>query len=386
MKNNNLHISMNHFTHASRVMKEIKTILKHTNTDSVFIAAIHKENILEEEDLLTNVSLKRFKLNSKKLPKTLIFQLIKYIEFSMKICSFYKNKNIKMINVHSLALLPLGVLLKIVFKAVLIYDTHELETETRNLSGIRKFLSKGLESVLFRFCDGVICVNKSISQWYQERYKMEAPPAIVINTPVFKKINKKKNLFREEFGIDEQTKIYLYQGGLTIGRNIETLLTTFSEYNDAKSKRAIVFMGYGILEDKVKAYAKKNSNIFFKPAVSQNDLMDYTSSADVGFVLIDKGALSYEFSLPNKLFEYAMAGLAIIASDNIEIKNFVEHYNCGFCLSEISPDTINKLLNEFEKKTVHIFSQNALKMFEENNWSHQEEILKEFYSEIITIK
>ena len=377
---NNLHISMTPFTHESRVLKEVNTITVYTDIEKIYIAALHESELLPSEKISDQISLKRFILKTRNLPKNIPFQLIKYVEFIFKTYFFYRKKNIKVINIHTLALLPLGVFLKYSFGAKLIYDTHELETETRNLKGIKKLLVKKLESLFIHACDDVICVNQSIAQWYQERYQMEDSPVVILNTPVFKVLKKKKDLFRQEFNISEETTIFLYQGGLTTGRNIELLLEAFSKIKSSKS--AIIFMGFGPLEEKVKRHAEKTSNIFFKPAVSQELLLDYTSSADIGFVIIDKGSLNNLMSLPNKLFEYAMAGVGVIASNNIEIKKFVQNYNCGFCIEDVNSKSIISTIKLITDESINLFSINALKMSKENNWSHQEKTLIEIYKKI----
>jgi glycosyltransferase involved in cell wall biosynthesis len=376
---NNLHISMTSFTHESRVFKEVNTIINHSNIQNVYIAALHENNLLENEKIGTGLFLKRFRLKTRSLPKSILFQSFKYVELLLQVYFFYRNKNIKILNIHTLALMPLGVFLKILFNARLVYDTHELETETMNLRGTKKILAKILERLFINYCDDIICVNQSIANWYMKNYRVDSSPKVVLNTPVFKKLKKKKNLFREEFNISEHTTIFLYQGGLTTGRNIELLLETFSNLKSSKS--VIIFMGYGSLEEKVKRFTEINSNIFFKRAVSQELLIDYTSSADIGFVLIDKVSLNNSMSLPNKLFEYAMAGIGVIASDNIEIKRFVQNYNCGFCLDDVNNKSIVNTLELFTDENTKLFSVNALKMFEENNWSHQEKALIEIYKE-----
>ena len=376
---NNLHISMTSFTHESRVFKEVNTIINHSNIQNVYIAALHENNLLENEKIGTGLFLKRFRLKTRSLPKSILFQSFKYVELLLQVYFFYRNKNIKILNIHTLALMPLGVFLKILFNARLVYDTHELETETMNLRGTKKILAKILERLFINYCDDIICVNQSIANWYMKNYRVDSSPKVVLNTPVFKKLKKKKNLFREEFNISEHTTIFLYQGGLTTGRNIELLLETFSNLKSSKS--VIIFMGYGSLEEKVKRFTEINSNIFFKRAVSQELLIDYTSSADIGFVLIDKVSLNNSMSLPNKLFEYAMAGIGVIASDNIEIKRFVQNYNCGFCLDDVNNKSIVNTLELFTDENTKLFSVNALKMFEENNWSHQEKALIDIYKE-----
>jgi len=75
---------------------------------------------------------------------------MKYLEFVYRITLFYRKKDIQMVNIHSVAFLPFGVLLKYFYNARLIYDTHELETETNGSNGIRKKLSKLIEKIKTR--------------------------------------------------------------------------------------------------------------------------------------------------------------------------------------------------------------------------------------------
>lgn len=63
-----------------------------------------------------------------------------------------------MINIHAISLLPFGVLLKYLYKATLVYDTHELETETGDYSPMRKKLVKFMEKTFIkRGCDLIFC-------------------------------------------------------------------------------------------------------------------------------------------------------------------------------------------------------------------------------------
>ena len=104
-----------------------------------------------------------------------------------------------MVNVHSLALLPLGVFLKWAFKAKLIYDAHELESEVHGAKGIRKVGGKWIESILVKRADHVFVVSESISDWYSSTYGISRP-TVVLNAPYSKKVSK-NNYFREKYGL-----------------------------------------------------------------------------------------------------------------------------------------------------------------------------------------
>ena len=78
---NNLHISLTEFRNESRVIKETASIVMNNIAENVYIAALHSGELKEQENIASNVELKRFKLNSRKIGKNLPAQLLKYLEF-----------------------------------------------------------------------------------------------------------------------------------------------------------------------------------------------------------------------------------------------------------------------------------------------------------------
>ena len=59
------------------------------------------------------------------------------------------------------------------------------------------------------------------------------------------------------------------------------------------------------------------------------DLLALTATADFGLSLIEPVSLSYEYCMPNKLFEYMMAGVPVIVSPTVEQRKLVERYGSG---------------------------------------------------------
>ena len=162
---NNLHISLTEFRNESRVLKETNSLIKYGIADTVYIASLYASNLEKEQRYSERLILNRFKLKTRNLSKYFFMQVFKYIEFVCKVTFFYQTRAIKMVNVHSIALLPLGVLLKYLYKAKLVYDAHELETETSGLSGARKKLAKFMEKDMIKKCDLIFVVSENIADW-----------------------------------------------------------------------------------------------------------------------------------------------------------------------------------------------------------------------------
>ena len=365
---NNLHISLTEFRNESRVLKETNSILNSNIASKVYIASLHSDDLEEEKIYKDNLILNRFKLSSRKLSKNLFVQVLKYFEFMYRVTFFYRKKDIKMINIHAIALLPFGVFLKYFYKSKLVYDTHELETETNGSKGLRKKLAKFIEKTLIKKCDLIFVVTENIADWYEKEYNIQRP-VVVKNAPrLFDMV--KTNHFRENLGIKDNSIIVLYQGGLSKGRGVNLLLECFKQRDD--DKVVIVFMGYGELEEDIKIASREKNNIFFYPAVAPEIVLDYTSSADIGISFIENISLSDYYCLPNKLFEYAMAGLPVIVSNLKEMSELVEYYDMGIVVKDDNIESINNSIDKILLSDVEQMKKNARKCAEENSWEVQE--------------
>ena len=373
---NNLHISLTEFRNESRVLKQTNSIATLPGIQHVYIAALHNDNLKTDETLGDNITLKRFVLTTRGLSKGLFAQLIKYVELLFRIILFYRKKGVGIINVHTLALLPLGYIVKLLYGAKLIYDTHELETETVNSRGIRKKLAKLVERLLIRKADHIFVVSENIANWYQKEYEIPRP-TIVLNAP--NKITIEKNqYFRNHFQLRDDQIIALYQGGLSPGRGIEILLEAFSLRGD--DRIIIVFMGYGILEDQIKNVADKYKTVFFHQAVPPGKLLSHTVSADIGISLIENTCLSYYYCMPNKLFEYTMVGLPVLVSNMKEMREFVERYEIGWVMQEQTIESVNQTIDMILKTDMTQYKNNTYLAASENCWEHQEKKMLAVYN------
>jgi len=376
----NLHISLTNFKNEGRVLKETRSIISHGIAEKVFIAALHEEDLQEHESISNKINLKRFHLASRYLPKNFFWQAIKYIEFLIRVWWYYKKKSIKMINVHSLGLLPLGVFLKYCYGAKLIYDTHELETEINGLNGFRKKLAKITEKSLIRFVDQTFVVSQSIADEYSRMYQ-GINPVVILNCPYYTPPIK-SNLFREHFGISQDVVIFLYQGGLSKERGICSILEAFKTMQDPR--KVIVFMGYGPLEKEIKEASSKYSNIYFYPAVPVDEVLKYTSAADVGIHFIKNTCLNHYYCMPNKLFEYIGGGLPVIVSNVYEMASFVNKYKVGVVARDDTPQALLEAIDEIYKTDLTVLKRNTLEVARKFCWEVQEKGMISAYQKLFS--
>lgn len=375
----NIHITLTDFRNESRVLKEIASLQSAAIFNSYMVIALGANELPMNEERKGSFKLKRLSLCTRNLPKSAPFQLLKFLEFMLKCVWIVRQERPAVVNLHTLALLPLGWMLKKLFGCKLVYDAHELETEKNGLHGFRQELSKWVEHRFIKECDLVIVVGEYIANWYAESYKITKP--IVVKNAPFLIERKKHDLFREQLNIKPNQKILLYQGGLVRGRGVHLVLNAFKQRHD--DNVVLVFMGYGDLESEVKQAERLNKNIRFMPAVSPEVLLDYTSSADVGIAFIENTCLSYFYCLPNKLFEYAMVGLPVLTSDMKEMADSVTKNNFGVVIKDESAVSINLAVDEILEKDFYEMSDAAYEFASNNSWNHQEKVMLEGYRRML---
>jgi len=364
----NLHISLTPFKNESRVIKQTNSLVKHGLFNKIYILALHEEGLAITEHLSPQIEVHRIVLKTRRLSKGLAIQGIKYLELSFRILFFALKIRPQVVNIHGLPLLPLGSLIKLLSKARLVYDTHELETETDGLTGLRQRLARWVEKLFIRSADATVVVGNEIRNWYITNYKCKNT-VTVLNCPNYVR-HERTDLIRNEFNIEKGRKIILYLGGISEGRGVRYLLESFNILTN--HNYALVFIGYGDLENLVSAYSAKNNHIFLRKAVRPEEVIQYAASADVGVSIIEDNCLSYTYCLPNKLFEYTMAGIPTIVSDLPEMRKIVEEYNIGVAISGKDNDEFKRALLKLEEMPVELMNNNLAKAAIILNWESQE--------------
>jgi glycosyltransferase involved in cell wall biosynthesis len=347
--------------------------------DEIVVASQWKYNQKLEEAIDQKRFVKRFKLCSYGFGKGLLAKAIQYIEFILVVFWKYKKVQFEFVNCHSLLVLPIGVLLKRFGRTkVLIYDPHELETERVGLVGKRQKMSKWFEKKLIRHVDKIIVVCDPIANWYRNEYSLENVHVIRNMPNQYKLSHTKSTRLKDNFNIPHNHVLYIYQGVLSKERGVDTLLKVFDQVHDDKH---IVFMGFGDSESVIKEVAKTAKNIHFQPAVKSSEIIDYTSSADIGiFFISGQVCLSYQYCLPNKFGEYLIAGLPVLVSSSLSyLSRLVLEENCGWALNANSTIELIEFVRRTNKQHVSDIQKNVQRYSESLGWEFDEIKYVEIY-------
>ena len=263
----------------------------------------------------------------------------------------------------------------------LVYDSHEFWTEQSSLvdrSAIRTFWAL-LERRLIQRANRVIAVSPSIAKALEQRYGLE-DIAVLRNLPHFKE-PVDSDLIRTELQLATDRPIVLYQGGFLTDNGLSEQIEAAAGF----SKAALVLIGDGPNEGLLKTQVAQSgleNRVYFIPRVPFHQLHAYTCSADLGLCLIKGAGKSFYYSMPNKLFEYLIAGLPVLASNFPEMRSVVDATGAGEAVDpqDVTAirDCVERLLADAELRQQ--YANAARQAARHYNWERESRHLTELYA------
>jgi len=229
-------------------------------------------------------------------------------------------------------LFSLAVCSKLHTKCLKFFDCRELYSNLASLVNqpFKQFFWSFYEKVYYKNIDKVFVTAKLDKDFLISKYGNKEIQ-IICNFPNSQQNSNYSNL-KEKYNISVNQKIFIYQGAIQIGRGIDEMISLLKDFKDCVA--LIVGEGeYKTNLDKLSRKLNVEDRVIFTGSIPYAELLSFTKQADIGFSLIQSIGKSYEQALPNKLFEYGLAGIPTIASDFPEMKRYIESFNLGLVVS-----------------------------------------------------
>ena len=379
MQSLNVHIYPALIAHQSRVLKVTATLIKKRFVEQIIIVGRSGLSLPSRSQIDKSRAIEGFPISESR--RSFLSRSLRFMGWSLRVFNRFRSKKIDMINCHSLSVLPLCLALKIWHRAILIYEPHELETETSQMRGFKKPICKVIEGLLIKHVHWTILVSDSIEAWYRKQYGV-VNTSVVMNCPVISPVCASR-YFHERYTIPIHTPIFLYQGILGKGRGIELIVNSFGAMPD---EAVLVLLGYGELFEWAQTQSKHLKNVYVQQAVPQSELHTITCSADFGFSMPEPGCLNHEYCMPNKLFEYIMGGVPVLVSNTLEQRKVVQQFGIGEIATALTPDAIRAAARRLLSSDRSNFKAGLEQARHEYCWERQEIVLEHVYSQVLQKK
>jgi glycosyltransferase involved in cell wall biosynthesis len=176
------------------------------------------------------------------------------------------------------------------------------------------------EALFVRTAHAVVTPSPAYADVIARRYRVRRP-AVVRNIPEVRAVG------RREPARDSRV---VYIGGIMPGRGLEVAVKALVEIPNAM----LEVIGPGRPEYRAEVMALANrlgvaNRVVLRDPVPPAEVMDVLLGATAGLALIEPICLSYRLTLPNKLFEYLLAGVPVIASRLPAIEDVIAETGAG---------------------------------------------------------
>lgn len=289
---------------------------------------------------------------------------------------------------HDEATLPGCAIAAWLRRKPLIFDAHELPLNEMSIRWAwLLFLFKVLFKVVLPRCAGVITVSPPIVQEIRTTYHPRLL-TLVRNIPPYQEVERSDRL-RQALGLNSQTRVALYQGILQANRGLKRLI---SAAHFLEPGNVIVLMGQDMRGSRTQlaefiAHEGVEDRVKLLPPVPYHELLTWTASADIGLIIYDPAySLNVQMCLPNKFFEYLMAGLPVLSSNLVAITPVLQTYGVGRMVSSLEPQAVGTALNDLlrDQEALAEMSANARRTARDTFCWEQEHVhLLNLYQDVI---
>ncbi len=307
------------------------------------------------------------------------FSLLFYLQFAFILISELIRSDADIYFAEDLYTLPFVTSIAKIKKAKVYYNSREIYAHLGGLRNrpILQKVVKSIENFFITKVDIVLTTGPLDSEYIEKLYNI-SDTVVVRNIPLYQKADSKIDL-RKKYNIDPDKLILIYQGVILPGRGLKQIFNAIARL----PKTVLIILGDGEKKNNFIELARTlniSDRIIFAGTVDQKELINYTACGDVGLSLIENISISYYHALPNKLFEYIMAGLPVLCSDLPQMKAIIEKHNVGQSVNIENEENIFTVLNKWceNPNLLDGYRKNCLVAAYELNWQEEYKKVRKF--------
>jgi glycosyltransferase involved in cell wall biosynthesis len=371
MKKTILYVTIEPIEYRRRILNQIETARQAGFEVEIFSLGEKGKDYEESID----------RLNVNKITVPLDKGPLKFIIFNLKLFFKFFLKKYDIIHFRGIWVIPAVILRQLFNKSILIYDANEYFAGHQIFESrpIRKHIWLFAERISIPFIETLITVSDPLVQFYKKRYPHLKNIMVIRNLPSVRLASGhtiKQNIFKGE------GTILIFHGYFLPGRALENLMRAMYLIKDEPVK--LILVGEGPLKPKLNRISKDlgiEEMIIFHDLVSNDNLINFISQADIGISLIEADCINRTHALPNKFFECIMAGIPILASNIPTLELYMDKYQVGMVTDPADPAQIAKSLKSMIENPEQLreWKNNCFKAARILNWEKESQKLSSIY-------
>jgi len=264
--------------------------------------------------------------------------------------------------------------------AKVLFDAHEYSPDHRANTLWWRILAQPLYTYIISHyapqAHAMITVEEHIARKYEKIFGLK-DVGVIRNIPPYQ-----ESLFHPTN--PDQIRL-IHHGAAIRERQLEGMIEVMARLDERFTLDfMLVPFGDGYIDElKAQAQALAPGRIHFRPPVAPAKIVATIANYDMGLFLIPPVNFSYHMVLPNKFFEFVMAGLAIAVGPSPAMSALVEQYHLGVVADDFSPATLAQKLNALSAADIDAMKQNSLAAAQELNAETEMAKLLQIYAQLL---
>jgi hypothetical protein len=277
---------------------------------------------------------------------------------------------------HDLDLLPMATAsagtAKIVFDAREYYPRHF--EDSRSWRFFYQPLNRYLCATYLPSCDRVITVSEGLARAYESSFGVR--PRVVESLPPFHDL---------EPGPVEPDQIRMvHHGNATRARRIEGMIRVMDHLPDSHSLDLYLVATDPGYHRWLCGEAAARPRVALRPPVPYDELIPTTNRYDIGLFLCPPTTFNLRHALPNKLFEFIQARLAVAIGPLPDQSAVLRQHGCGLVAADFEPESMAGLIAATSAAELDELKSRAHRAARELNSDVQKERLLELVRELVS--
>jgi hypothetical protein len=268
-----------------------------------------------------------------------------------------ESRTFDLIIANDIESLPLAFKIKKTEK--ILFDAHEFAP--------RHFEDKLLWRIFFQrfnkylckkylpLVDEMITVGTGLANEYAAHYPVK--PIVVTNANYYSTLSASP--------VDAKKIRLIHHGAANPSRQLEIMVDMMS-YLDDRFTLDLMLLTPSIANKQTRGYLdslknliKGNPRIRIVPPVKSAEVVNFIHSYDMGIFLLPPINFNYANTLPNKLFDFIQARLAIGIGPTPEMASLVNRYNLGVVADDFTAQSLAKKINALTVDEIAFFKKQA---------------------------
>jgi len=226
---------------------------------------------------------------------------------------------------HEAHLLPIAWLAAKLRGGKIVYDIHEIYGEMG--TGVASHLLRIIEAPLMHLCDILITTNIDRANKIAQKNRIDPSMINVIrNIPIVNPCHQSvMDVFRKQNSIK-----CLYHGRLSLSdRALDVLVRVVASMSELElAIIGIDSLGQRAILERI-AREAPYENVFFLEPLQPDELVSFSTGADVGILPYRNTGANTALASPNKLWEYMASGLFVLSTPFPEAQRIFNECPCG---------------------------------------------------------